>query len=78
MNDNQAKTYSTAAVWVSTALIFVFGVFRMNWEGILGGMFWALIALALAVALAAATQAIWNRSSSENNRKNETGEPRKS
>ncbi len=65
MNDNQAKTLSTVAIWIATAVIFVFGVFRMQWDGVLAGMFWMVISLVLAIAPAVATQAIWSRASSK-------------
>lgn len=65
MNDYQAKTLSTVAIWIATAVIFVFGVFRMQWDGVLAGMFWMVISLVLAIAPAVATQAIWSRPSSK-------------
>ncbi len=65
MNDNQAKTLSTVAIWIATGVIFVFGVFRMQWDGVLAGMFWMVISLVLAIAPAVATQAIWSRPSSK-------------
>ena len=78
MNDNQAKTISTVAIWAATTLIFIFVVRHFSWSDILSGLFLTLIAIALAIAPAAATHAIWNRPSSENSRKNESNEPPKS
>ena len=33
MSDNAAKVLSVTAIWVSTALIFTFGVFDFSWKG---------------------------------------------
>ena len=62
MNDNLAKTISTVAIWLATALIFVSGICRMNVNGF-GLFIWGVIAVALAIAPAVATHAIWNRPS---------------
>jgi hypothetical protein len=61
MNEYQARTISTAAIWISVAFLFIFGVFRFNWNGLLAGVLWTAVAIALAAAPAVATQAIWNR-----------------
>jgi len=40
MNDSNTKAVCTTAVWIATAVIFVFGVFRFNWNG--GGLRYTL------------------------------------
>lgn len=65
MDDNQAKTISTMAIWIATACIFIFGVFRFSADGFFPVLFWMLTSLALAVAPAVGTQAIWKSQSSE-------------
>jgi len=67
MTDNKAKTICTTVVWIATAIIFTFGVFRFNWTGAASGFLWALVACALAVAATKATRAIWNSPLSEQN-----------
>jgi len=59
MNDNNTKTICTTAIWIATTLIFIFGVFRFNWNGGFSGILWAMVALALASAATLATKAIW-------------------
>ena len=48
------------AVWAATALIFIFGVFRFNSQGI-GVFLWAMLALGLVWAAIESTQAVWGR-----------------
>jgi hypothetical protein len=58
MDDNNTRIISTVAVWIATAMIFVFGVFRCNASG--DGMYlWSIVSLALAISPAVATRAIW-------------------
>ena len=64
MNDHNARTLSTIAIWIATACTYIFGVFRFNWNGALPGLLWAAIALAIASAAATATAAIWRRQTS--------------
>ena len=61
MNDNNTKAICTTAIWASTALIFIFGVFRCNWNGGFSGMLWAMVAVVLAFAATLATNAIWKK-----------------
>lgn len=65
MTDSNAKTICTTAVWIATAFIFTFGVFRFNWSGAFSGILWAGVAGALAFAAMEATRAIWKQPSSE-------------
>lgn len=78
MDDNQARTLSTVAVWTATTLIFLFVVRNFSWSDIVSGMFIMLVTVSLAIAPAVATQAIWSRSSSDSPRKSESEEPPKS
>jgi hypothetical protein len=58
VDDNAGRLLSTVSIWIATAVIFVFGFFRMNVSG--EGMFlWFLIGVALAVGPVIATKAIW-------------------
>jgi hypothetical protein len=61
-NEKIAKTVSTLGIWFATMIIFVSGVFRFNWNGLVAGLIWAFIALALCVAPTVATVAIWANS----------------
>jgi xanthine/uracil permease len=65
MTDNNTKTICTTAVWIATAIIFTFGVFRFNWTGAFSGILWAFVAVALTLAATEATRAIWKHPSSE-------------
>jgi hypothetical protein len=58
MEDNKARMISTVAIWIATALIFIFGVFRANATGD-ATYLWFLVSLALAISPAIATRAIW-------------------
>ena len=60
INDNASRLLSTVAIWVATAVIFVFGFFggKIHVDGI-AIYFWGAIGLALAVSPAIATKAIW-------------------
>ena len=64
MNDNLARTISTVAIWLATAIIFVGGICRMNVDG-LGLLAWMVISLAVAIAPAVATRAVWHRPPSD-------------
>jgi hypothetical protein len=75
MNDNLAKTVSTVAIWLATAIIFAGGVCRMNVDGV-GLLAWAVISVALAIAPAVATHAIWSRSAQDTGARRES-EPAK-
>ena len=55
MNNESARAVSTAAVWISTAVIMTFGLFRMNGEF----LFFFLGMAILAGAAVGATFAIW-------------------
>ena len=58
MDNNKAKAVGTVAIWIATALIFIFGVFKCNATG--DGMYlWFFIGIALAISPAIATRAIW-------------------
>jgi len=63
MNDSSAKVICTTAIWIATAFIFGFGVFRFNYSGAFAGILWAGVSSLLAIAPAFATYAIWNSSS---------------
>jgi len=67
MNDKIAKTLSTLGIWFATTIIFVGGVFRFNWNGLMAGLIWAVIALALCIAPTIATAAIWRSSQDTEN-----------
>lgn len=58
MNDI-AKSIATAAIWISTAIILAFGLFKMNFNG--GG--WILITLTVIVIIGAAvsTAKVWQK-----------------
>jgi len=58
MEDNKARVMSTIAIWIATALIFIFGVFRANATGD-AILLWFIIGIALAISPAIATRAIW-------------------
>jgi cytosine/uracil/thiamine/allantoin permease len=59
MKEHDAKTLCTIVIWIATALIFIFGVFKFNWNGVLAGLLWMMVAAALAAAATKATEAIW-------------------
>ncbi len=59
MTHHSAKTICTTAIWIATAVIFTFGVFRFTWSGALPGFLWSAVALALALAAQKATQSVW-------------------
>jgi uncharacterized membrane protein len=58
MEDNKARVVSTVAIWIVTALIFIFGVFKCNATGD-GIYLWFFVGIALAISPAIATRAIW-------------------
>lgn len=58
MSDNSAKVLAITAVWVCTALIFVFGVFDFNWRGGEAVVLMLLISVAICIAAAYATKKI--------------------
>lgn len=59
MKEYDAKTICTTVIWIATALIFIFGVFKMDWTGETAGGLWMVVAVALAIAAAQATRAVW-------------------
>lgn len=63
MNDHSAKMLSTVAIWIATACVFIFGVFRFNWNGVPSGLLWTIVSLAIASGAAMATQAVWRSDS---------------
>ena len=42
------------------AFLFIFGFFQFTWKGLIAGILWVLVGLALAIAAAIATRAVWN------------------
>jgi hypothetical protein len=56
---HSSRLLSTVAIWIATALIFIFGFCRMNASGA-ALLPWFVIGLALALGPAFATAAIWN------------------
>jgi len=58
IDDNKARIVSTVAIWIATAVIFVFGVFKCNATGD-GIYLWTIVGLALAISPAVATGLIW-------------------
>jgi len=60
MTSELAKTISTSAVWVSTAVLTTFGLFRMNFNGELGGVILLLIVVAVFAGATLGTIAIWS------------------
>ena len=60
MTSELAKTISTTAVWVSTAVLTTFGLFRMNFNGELGGFILLLIVVAVFAGATLGTIAIWS------------------
>ena len=58
MDNNTARVVTTVAIWIVTALIFIFGYFRCNATGE-AIIWWFLIGIALAISPAIATRAIW-------------------
>jgi len=77
MNDNKMKTISTVAVWIATAVIFIFGVFSFHWTGDFAGILWAVVAVALAYATVQATRVIWKYPPSERPGETPPGEKQK-
>jgi hypothetical protein len=59
-------------------IIFVGGVFRLNWNGLAAGILWAVVSTALAIAPAVATWAIWKSAPSATDRTNDPGDTGKS
>lgn len=57
MGSETAKAISTSAIWVSTAVIMTFGLFRMNGDF----LFFFLGMVIIAGAAAGATVAVWHR-----------------
>jgi hypothetical protein len=51
-----SKTISTCAIWLATAVILTFGVFRMNGDMV---FFWITTAMIAGIAYAA-TRVVWN------------------
>ena len=58
MSDNSAKVLSVTAVWISTACIFVFGIFDFNWRGGEAVVLMLLISLSICASAAYATKKI--------------------
>jgi hypothetical protein len=58
IDDNATRLFSTIIIWIATAVIFVFGFFRMNVTGV-GLLPWFAIGMALAIGPAVATKEIW-------------------
>jgi hypothetical protein len=76
MNDHSAKMLSTLAIWIATACVFIFGVFRFNWTGVPSGLLWTIVSLAIASGAAVATQAVW-RGDSAPRREGQSGAERR-
>ena len=58
MDSNTSRVVSTSVVWLATSAMFVFGFFRFTVTG--GAVYlWFVIGIAMALAPAIATQAIW-------------------
>ena len=57
MGSEAAKAVSTSAIWLSTAVIMTFGLFRMNGDF----LFFFLGIVIIAGAAAGATVAVWHR-----------------
>lgn len=57
LGDNSARTISTITIWLSSAMILTFGVFRLNWTGT-AGLSAVLIIVALICLAATITSAI--------------------
>lgn len=58
MTEHTSKMVATVGIWGALACIFIFGAFRINWEG---GVELVLVVLILALAACASTIAIWVR-----------------
>lgn len=58
MEDIEARVLSTVAIWIVTALVFIFGVFKCKAAGD-GIYLWCFVGIALAISPAIATRAIW-------------------
>jgi hypothetical protein len=56
MTNELSKTISTCTIWLATALILTFGVFRMNGEF----FFFFVITAMIAGAAVGATHIVWN------------------
>jgi len=54
-----ARTVSTSAIWLASALIFIFGFFQIHMTGDVAIFMWFIIGLVLAGGPACATYAIW-------------------
>lgn len=73
-----SRTVSTVAIWICTMIIFVGGVFRLNWDGLAAGFLWAVVSTALAIAPAIATWAVWKSAPQETDRTNNPSDPAQS
>lgn len=66
MSSHTAKAISTSAIWMSVAIVLTFGVFRMNYDGILGLFMLPGIVAMLGGFAWYATREVWNASPTPN------------
>jgi hypothetical protein len=62
MASHSAKALSTAAIWLSVAVVLTFGVFRMSYDGILGILMPPGMVALLGGFAWQATREVWNGS----------------
>jgi hypothetical protein len=59
VNDQSSKAVSTVGIWIAVAIVLVFGVFRMNWNGDVAMLLMVLIVIIICGAAGVSTAAVW-------------------
>ena len=66
MNNDIAKAISISAIWISTSIVFAFGIFDFNWNGEIAILFMLVISLSIIFTASSSTKIILNSSSVNN------------
>jgi hypothetical protein len=59
MSDATAKAIGTIGIWIATAVILAFGVFRMNWNGDAALLIMFMTVVVVCGAAGISTAAVW-------------------
>ena len=59
MTEVTARAISTVGIWIATAVILTFGVFRVNWNGDAAMFFMFMIVIIICFAASVSTAAAW-------------------
>lgn len=59
MGEDTAKAVGTVGIWVATAVILAFGMFRMNWNGDTAMFMMFMVVILVCGAASISTAAVW-------------------